>query len=327
MHNNLRMYMDDNFGSMLLNHAEIEEQITGFFVQDELAPTDRLMLNIGIRYDQIDTDFINKRNAAADFDSSHDQWSPRLGLSYTVSPALSLFGNYSQGIRSVNLARPAFKLTSNIQPESEESMEVGLRGLFNGVLEYNLAVFQINTKDKIIQKERYLYENAGEAESKGIEISLTRSLPYDLYASCEYTHINAEFTDFTTSATTPDEAISYNGKQVPLVPENIFGVTLGWKTPQYGHLSASLRYVDEKFLNMANTPTLDAYTAADIKYVYSMSNVFSAEDTMELSFAVNNLFDEAYSEYGEGSGGLYVPGAVAFPADGVSVFAGIAYSF
>ncbi|MCI5115681.1 MAG: TonB-dependent receptor [Candidatus Electrothrix sp. AW1] len=92
-------------------------------------------------------------------------------------------------------------------------------------------------------------------------------------------------------------------------------------------MSASLRYVDEKFLNIANTLTLDAYTVADIKYIYSMSNVFSAEDTMELSFAVNNLFDEAYSEYGEGSGGLYVPGAVAFPADGVSVFAGIAYSF
>ncbi len=327
LHNNLRMYMDDNFGSMLLSHAEIEEQITGFFVQDELAPTDRLMLNIGLRYDQIDTDFINKRNAAANFDSSHDKWSPRLGFSYTVSPELSLFGNYSQGIRSVNLARPAFQLKSNIQPESEESMEAGLRGLFNGVLEYNLAVFQVTTQDKIIQQERYLYENAGEAESKGIEIGLTRSLPYDLYASCNYTHINAEFTDFKEFSRGSGTLISYDGNAVPLVPENIFGLTLGWKTPQYGHLSASLRYVDEKFIDIANTLTLDAYTVADIKYVYSMKEVFSAEDTMEFSIAVNNLFDEAYAEYGEGSGGLYVPGAVAFPADGVSVFGGIAYSF
>jgi len=327
LHNNLSMYMDDQHGSMLLSQAEIEERITGFFVQDEFAPTDRLMLNIGVRYDQIETDFANKLSADADFNSSHDKWSPRLGLTYTVSPAFSLFGNYAQGIRSVNLARPAFQLKSNVTPETEESMEAGIRGVFAGVLEYNLAGFQINTKDKILQKDRYLYENAGEAESKGIEIGLTRSLPHGLYASCDYTYINAEFTDFTTSSTTPDEAISYEGKKVPLVPENIFGLTLGWKTPRYGHLSASLRYADEKFIDISNTLTLDAYTVVDVKYLYTLKSVFSAEDKMDFSIAVNNLFDETYAEYGEGSGGLYVPEAVAFPADGVSVFASVKYSF
>ncbi|MCI5133068.1 MAG: TonB-dependent receptor, partial [Candidatus Electrothrix sp. EH2] len=84
---------------------------------------------------------------------------------------------------------------------------------------------------------------------------------------------------------------------------------------------------DEKFIDMDNTLTLDAYTVTDIKYVYSMNDVFFAEDNMEFSIAVNNLFDEAYAEYGESSGGLYVPEAVAFPADGVSVFGGITYSF
>lgn len=327
LHNNLSMSMDDQHGSMLLSQAEIEEQITGFFLQDELAPTDRLMLNIGVRYDQIDTDFANKLSADTDFDSSHDKWSPRLGFSYTVSPALSLFGNYSQGIRSVNLARPAFQLKSNIQPESEKSMEAGLRGLLGGTLEYNLAVFQVTTKDKIVQKERYLYENAGEAESKGVEISLTQNFTQGLYASCDYTHINAEFTDFKEFSKGTGTLISYDGNAVPLVPENIFGLTLGWKTPQYGHLSASLRYVDEKFIDMTNTLTLDAYTVTDIKYIYTLLDVFSAEDKMDFSIAVNNLFDEAYAEYGEGSGGLYVPEAVAFPADGVSVFAGVKYSF
>lgn len=57
LNNEPSMYMDDQHGSMLLSQAEIQEQITGFFVQDELSPTDRLLLNIGARYDQIDTDF------------------------------------------------------------------------------------------------------------------------------------------------------------------------------------------------------------------------------------------------------------------------------
>ena len=311
----------------LLSQAEIQEQITGFFVQDELSPTDKLLLNLGARYDQIDTDFTNKLVAASSFDSSHDKWSPRFGLTYTVAPELAFFGNYSQGIRSVNLARSAFQLKSNIVPETEESIEVGLRGVLGGVMEYTVAGFQVNTKDKIIQKERYLYENAGEAESKGIEASLTRSLPCGFYATADYTYINAEFTEFSTSSTTPDAAISYDGKRVPLVPENIFGLTVGRKDPLYVHLSASLRYVDEKFIDNANTLSLGDYTVVDVKYTVGLQVLFPTAKGWDFTLAVNNLFDETYAEYGEANGGSYVPEAVAFPADGVSVCGGISYSF
>jgi TonB-dependent siderophore receptor len=327
LNNEPSMYMDDLHGSTLLSQAKIQEQITGFFVQDELSPVSNLMLNIGARYDQIDTDFQNKLMPAASFDNSHDKWSPRLGATYTVSPELSFFGNYSQGIRSVNLARPAFQLKSNVTPETEDSIEAGIRGVLAGTLEYNVAGFQINTEDKIIQKERYLYENAGEARSKGIEVGLSKSLPCGFYTSADYTYINAEFTDFNTSSTTPDAAISYDGNRVPLVPENIFGVTLGYKNPQYGHLSGSLRYVDEKFIDNANTLTLDDYVVVDAKYVLGLGTLFQGADNLEFSLAVNNLFDETYAEYGEASGGTYVPGAVAFPADGISVFSSITYSF
>jgi TonB-dependent siderophore receptor len=327
LNNSLSMYMDDRHGSMLLSQAEIEEQLVGFFVQDEVSPVSNLMLNIGLRYDQIDTDFTNKLNQDASFDNSHDKWSPRLGLTYTVSPQLSFFANYSQGIRSVNLARPAFQLKDNVEPEEEESLEAGVRGVLAHGLEYNAALFQVTTEDKIIRKDRYLYENAGEAESTGFELALSRRFAHGLYATLDYTHLNAEFTEFSTSSTTPDEAVSYDGKQVPLVPENIFGLTLGWKNPRYGHLSGSLRYVDEKFIDNANTLSLDDYMVADVKYVVGLGRLLHGADNWEFSLAVNNLFDETYAEFGEASGGLYVPEAVAFPADGVSVFSSVRYSF
>jgi iron complex outermembrane receptor protein len=327
LNNSPFMYMDDQHGSKLLSQAEIEEQITGFFMQDELSPVSSLMLNLGVRYDQIDTDFINKLKQDASFDNSHDKWSPRLGATYTVSPELSLFANYSQGIRSVNLARPAFQLKGNVEPETEESIEAGIRGLLGGALEYNAALFQVTTQDKIIQKDRYLYENAGEAESKGFELALSRELPCGFYASADYTRINAEFTDFTTSSTTPEEAASYDGRRVPLVPENIFGLTLGWKNPVYGHLSGSLRYVDEKFIDNANTLSLDDYVVVDAKYALGLGALLPGAEQWQFSLAVNNLFDETYAEYGEADGGLYVPEAVAFPADGVSVFGSLTYKF
>jgi len=324
--NSPSMYMDDLHGSTLLSKAEISEQISGFFAQDEFALTDKLLINVGGRYDQIDTDFKNKLNPAASFDNSHDKWSPRFGFTYTVAPELAFFSNYSQGIRSVNLARSAFQLKSNVEPETEESLEAGVRGVVAG-LEYNVAGFQVTTEDKIIQRERYLYENAGEAQSNGIELGLSRDLPYGFYTSANYTYINAEFTDFTTSSTTASAAVSYDGRRVPLVPENIFGLTLGWKNPVYGHVSSSLRYVDEKFIDNANTLKLDDYVVVDMKYTVGLQALFPNVKGVEFTLAINNLFDAEYAEYGESNGGSYVPVPVAFPADGLAVFASLKYSF
>jgi outer membrane receptor protein involved in Fe transport len=321
LHNKPSMYNDDLHGSNLLAKVEVDEGIVGVFIQDELRPIHNLMLNLGVRFDRIETDFENKLNTAASFDSSHRKWSPRLGFTYTVSPSLNIFGNYSQGIRSVNLARPAFRLTSNVKPEKEESIEGGIRGQLLEIFDYNLASFRIESKDKIIEKQRYVYENAGEARSKGFEVSITANLPYGLYITTDYTYLDSEFADFKTSTA------NYSGKKVPLVPDNIFGLTLGWRSPKYGHISGSLRYVDDKFIDNANTLKLGGYTVVDIKYMFGLKRIFSEQDRLDFSISVNNLFDKTYAEYGETSGGLYAPFPVAFPADGRAVFVSIGYSF
>lgn len=58
--------------------------LTSFYLQDEWHPTAPLTLNYGLRYDQV---------AAFVYQS---QWSPRLNLAYTLSPATSLHAGYSR---------------------------------------------------------------------------------------------------------------------------------------------------------------------------------------------------------------------------------------
>ena len=321
LHNQPSMYMDDNLGGALLSQAKIEETLWGAFIQDELRPTQRLMINLGARYDNIQTDFKNRLDSSADYDNSHGKWSPRLGISYLFSTALNGFANYAEGIRSVNLARPAFRLTETVDPEKESSFELGMRGTIDDHLKYSLAGFWVTTQDKIIQRSRYDYANAGEARSRGLEAELRIDFFAGLYATVNYTYLDAEFTDYQTATA------DYNGNRVPLVPRHMGGASLGWRDERWGHISGAVRYVAETYIDDANTLELDDYTVVDMKYSYTFKSLFAGKDQLNLSVAVNNLLDETYAEYGEADGGMYVSGPVAFPADGRAFFVGLGYLF
>ena len=170
---------------------------------------------------------------------------------------------------------------------------------------------------------RYKYENAGEAESKGVEFALGANLGHGLYLGVDYTYLDSKFTDFKSGDN------DYDDKRVPLVPRHTFGATADWNTPLFGRISASFRYVDDKYIDRdySNTYELEDYCVFDLKYAYVFDNLFGHKEKTTLSLAVNNLFDETYAEYGEIDGGLYVPGPVAYPADGQSFFASLSLAF
>ena len=328
MHNNLSMRLDDYWSTVfsfpINNKAEIQERIWGVFLQDEISLTGNLLVNLGVRYDYIQTEYDNKLDASKSYDNSHSKWSPRLGFTYTVHNSLNFFGNYTEGIRTVNMSRSAFQLTENVSPEREKSLELGFRGSLFDRVDYSLAGFLINTEDKIVQTNiRYAYENAGEARSKGFEMAVGIDLPLNITAAFNYTYIDSKFTDFQTSAA------CYDDKYVPLVPKNMFGATLEWNHPVYGRVNGSFKYVDEKYLNndFENLYEMDDYMVVNLKYTYTFRDTFHENGAMRLSVGVNNLFDEIYAEYGEIDGGLYAPGPSVWPADGRALFVSLAYEF
>lgn len=324
LNNHICMYTDKWHGLFLLGKAEASETMLGFFLQDEIKLWEKFWLNVGVRYDYIWTDYKNVLNPLNFFNNSNNKWSPKIGFTYAFDPAFNIFGNYSEGIRTVFLAAAALSLTAQVGPEREQSFELGCRGRLFDRLDYNMALFLNNTKDKIVQVSRYVYSNAGRAQAYGLELGLNLALPYNFYAGFDYTYTNSYYLSFQNPAGI------YDDKRVPLVPRNIFGATLGWRTDKYGSFNTAIQYAGRYFPDReyANINLIGDYLIVNMKYTYNLKNIWPQVKNLELSVAVNNLFDKVYAEYATTGGGTYVNNAtVAYPADGRSVFASLAWRF
>ncbi|MBF0606941.1 MAG: TonB-dependent receptor [Candidatus Magnetobacterium sp. LHC-1] len=293
----------------------IEEDIWSGYTQLEVEPMERLMLNTGVRYDSILTRHTDKILTNNDFSRTDGALSPRVGFAYKISPALNLFGNYTHGIRSIMASRISFNITEDLKPEKEDSYELGLRGRLFDFVDYNMAGFYIMSKDKIVNtKGVFEAKNAAQAKSRGVESGIRFNLPRGFYVRLSYTYADARFVDFNTADA------SYVGKRVPNVPNHLLGNTLGWSNPTYGNVSVTARYSSDKYVDSGNLYSLGDYTVVDLKYVYTYKK-------FTLTLSGKNIFDKTYAEYGETTGGLYVPLPIAYPANGRSFYTSLAYYF
>ncbi len=294
---------------------DVEEDTWSMYLQDEIRVTDSLLFNIGARFDIISTDYDDRTGATGNFDTTHHKWSPRIGFTYAFKPYANLFGNYTEGVRTVMTSMNSFDFNKDLDPEREKSYELGIRGRLLGRMNYSIAGFYIKSKDKIIDTGgRFFTENAGEAKSKGVEMAFHIDLPYGFYTALDYTYQDAEFDDYDL----PEG--SYDDKNVPLVPENLFGANLGWQDTVYGRIDCSLHYSDTRYIDRANDLELDEFTVVNLKYSKKWKS-------LEFTLSAVNIFDKAYAEFGETNGGAYVPGPVAYPADGRSFYAHLRYKY
>ncbi|MES0335470.1 MAG: TonB-dependent receptor [Candidatus Magnetobacterium sp. LHC-1] len=293
---------------------KIEEEISSAYFQFEVEPTKRLMLNTGMRYDSMLIRHKDKVLTDNDFSRRDDALSPKVGFAYALSTAINAFGNYTHGIRPIISSRKSFYITQDLRPEKEDSYELGLRGTLFNRINYNLAGFYVLSKDKIVGTGVLQAKNAAEARSRGFESGVKFNLPVDFYIRLNYTYMDARFVEFETNG------VSYVGKRVPNVPHHLIGNTLGWSRPTYGNVSLTVRYSGDKYVDSANLYRLADYAVMDMKYVYTYKN-------MTLTLSANNIFNKTYAEYGEATGGLYVPSPIAYPANGRSLFTSLSYNF
>lgn len=263
----------------------IRQESYSAYAQDALYLTDKWIAVAGLRY-QYYTQYAGKgRPFNVNTDSRDDQWTPKLGLVYKLTPAVSLFTNYSQTFM------PQSSIASyigNLPPETSNAYEIGAKfDLFNGITA-NIALFDIHKRNVLYTEsvgDETVAKTAGRVRSQGVEVDLAGSLTENTNIIASYGYTDAKVLE------DPD----YAGKPLPNVPRHTGSLFLTYDIHNAfagntltigggGHGVSRRSATNGADYYLPGYFVADAFAAYKIKLQYPVT----------LQVNVKNLFDKTY---------------------------------
>lgn len=181
--------------------------------------------------------------------SASDTWTaftPRLVLEFKPSDDAFLYLNVSRGYKSggYNYAAPTVaQAQTPILPEETVSYELGAKtDWFDNRLRANLALYQTNTKDLQVRSlvgTTLQVNNAGEGETKGVELELLGRPVDGLTLGVNYAYTDAIYKSFTGCAGSAAVPVDCSGNPIPFVPKNSWSVSAqyAWTLPNESSLT------------------------------------------------------------------------------------------
>lgn len=268
------------FGRQSRNNRN-ELSVFSLYAQDQISVTDRLDLIVGARFEQFDLDFLDA--IGADFSRKDEFVSPRLGATYAVNEAVTVYASYTQSFlpQSGEQFSSLSASTAALEPEEFENMEIGVKYQPLDELLLTAALYRLDRDNtRAPGNQPGVTVLTGAQRSEGLELALQGEIRdgWDLVAAAAFQ--SAEITQTTSSAPA--------GRKAPLVPEASASV---WNrfaiTPR---LDAGLGVIwqDEQFTSISNAVTLPAYTRFDAALYYDLS------DDLILQVNLENLTGEDY---------------------------------
>ncbi|WP_454913805.1 TonB-dependent siderophore receptor [Stutzerimonas chloritidismutans] len=281
-----------------------------FFLQDQIALTERLTAQVGARLERFEQRYENKLTPAGSWDQTHNAVSPRFGLIYDLTEELAVYANTS---RSFKPNRGADRSSQAFDPEKGIAHEVGIKyELPEHDLSVTAALFHI-TKENVLTSDPVdsnYQVAAGEARSRGFDISVAGNITPQWRVIGGYAYVDAEVTE-SSSASMPA------GTRLANVPRHSFNLLDTYEFAE-GPLAGlgvgmGVKYVGDRKGGATSTAfDMDAYTTVDLLAYYPLT------ERVRLNLNLNNLFDEEYEERAWGNIWAY-PGAPRTLQAGIAI--------
>ncbi|MEP6494396.1 MAG: TonB-dependent receptor, partial [bacterium] len=244
----------------------------GVFAQDEITLFAPLILYAGVRYDRYDT-----------FGSAT---SPRVGLIYTPESGTTIKLLAGRAFRAPNVYElyannPLFESNPLLQPERIETVELVAQHLIGGGVQLSASTFRNSLRALIDQlvdstdNDRFVFKNAGQIESKGLELGMAVNRGRGLSGDLTYTLQRTENLQTGSELSNSPRQMTKLQLRAPI---GLHDATLG---------------LDAQYLS--DRKTLDG--ERDPSYVVTNLSLLAphALGRFDVSAAVYNIFNVAYS--------------------------------
>lgn len=236
----------------------------GPFAQAQWEPTPRLTTSVGVRYDRLAFS-VDDRFLADGTDDSGDRTmtaaSGHVGATFRVARGFVPYANIATAFETPTTtelnASPsgAGGFNPDLGPQRLRTVELGARGRLGRHGSYELALFQVNATDAIVQfletDGRAYFRNAGETRSRGVELGVVTQAREWLELRAAWTWADYVFTDYviSLSATATD---TLDGNFLAGVPRQSLRLgaraTFGAATLDVDHSTQGRMYGDDRNL-------------------------------------------------------------------------------
>ncbi len=305
------------------------------YVNDELRIVEPLTLSFGARYDNIND---RAENALPDttFESSHDAFSPKIGLNFeyvrNADYAGHIYASFNKSFKAPTLDQFSDQRPTNVaffipigpsryvfvpqelapisnsllQPQKGTSYETGVYqrfSLFPGSYgELLLSVYQIDMKDEIdFDIATFRYQNIVESRHRGLESGLRLHLLPNLATFFNYTWTSVKF------RSGPDE-----GKYLKSIPRNTFALGLMFEHSSGLRATVAWDFVADIPLDDENTAQLPDYNRGNVRVAYSIA-------PFDLYLDVENVLGKQFNT----TGYMLLGTTYVFPAPGRVIRGGV----
>lgn len=276
-----------NVAGTRLGANSVTEQEAAF-VEAMYTPLNKVTLVAGVRKERQE---IDGRNAQTNL-QTQKTFSPltwRLGAVARITPAVSLYGQYSTavdpvaGLLTLSPANSAFDLARGKQAE------VGLKQSFaQGLGDWTLALYQIK-KTNILSRDPVnptLTQQVGAQSARGIELAVALRPLAGWQVEGNVSVLKARFDRFDEMAS--GVAVSRAGNLPPNVPKQVTNLWVTKEVNENWRAGLGLRKVGPRFANNANTLTLAGYETADAYVAWSRK-------TLNVTLRGRNLTNKLYA--------------------------------
>jgi len=249
------------------------EQI-GVYAQDEIS-WNNWRATVALRHDWAEQSGSSWNNFAGDSDPSQkdDATTGRVGVSYVFANGVAPYLSYSTSFEpEIGTDRDG----KTFEPTEGKQWELGVKyqpTAFDAM--FTAAVYDLK-QTNVTRLVDGFQEQVGEVHSRGVELEATAELAtgWDIRAAYTYTdaHQNGGAEDGLMMTNTPYNAASL------------------WLDHDFGNgfrAGGGVRYIGERYGDVANTYKIDAVTLGDLAARYTRDNV-------EASLNIFNITDEEY---------------------------------
>ncbi|MEE8146074.1 MAG: TonB-dependent receptor [Longimicrobiales bacterium] len=292
--------------------ASSDAQVGALYLSDEWQASEKLRIDTGIRFERADFsgrveelsrfDLGDPTTLADDavewgtgtflpYDHDFDETALSVGLNYSLTPNLAVYGRWSDGFRMPDFDQWIFgNVTDPGVVEEISQIEGGVKyssprlgafaTVFRSVFD-NLPIFDIVIDPETGQV--VTLQSFAATEAIGAELELVAQILRDFRIGITSTIQEPEFDDFRI--TLFGEESDFSGKQVSRIPELLISITPSYRVGPFG-ISGTYLYVAERFADEANTVRLPSYEVIDGAISYDVS------PDLRLKLFANNLTNE-----------------------------------